>query len=240
RGRVRGENVGGFPPEAKSTAEIASSVGQYWDADFDWDDLKAMRDRWPGKMLVKGILRADEAERLAAIGVDAVVVSNHGGRQLDGAIAGLDALPTIVRAGNGRVRVRGGGGGRGRGGAVHGGRARRRGRDAGPRDALRRGRRWRGGRAARARDPARRAVPFDAARGRALDFGDRTGADRSSALAFPRRFAMASVNRRLVLKGAALGALAYTVGAAEVLLSPREAYAQNIPLKVLTADERAT
>jgi isopentenyl diphosphate isomerase/L-lactate dehydrogenase-like FMN-dependent dehydrogenase len=99
------ENVAGFAPEAKSTAEIASSVGQYWDADFDWDDLKAMRDRWPGKMLVKGTLRADEAERLAAIGVDAVVVSNHGGRQLDGAVAGLDALPPVVRAVKGRMSV---------------------------------------------------------------------------------------------------------------------------------------
>ena len=51
---------------------------------------------------------------------------------------------------------------------------------------------------------------------------------------------MASANRRAVLKGAALGALAYTVGGVEVLLSPREAYAQNVPLKVLTPDERAT
>jgi len=50
---------------------------------------------------------------------------------------------------------------------------------------------------------------------------------------------MASANRRLVLKGAALGALAYTVGGAEVLLSPREAFAQDVPLKVLSADERA-
>ena len=99
------ENVAAFAPEAKSTAEIASSVGAYWDADFNWDDLKRMRDRWPGKMLVKGTLRADEAERLASIGVDAVVVSNHGGRQLDGAIAGLDALPTIVRAVKGRMSV---------------------------------------------------------------------------------------------------------------------------------------
>jgi (S)-mandelate dehydrogenase len=56
-------------------------------------------------MLVKGILRADEAERLAAIGVDAVVVSNHGGRQLDGAIGGLDALPPVVRAVKGRMSV---------------------------------------------------------------------------------------------------------------------------------------
>lgn len=104
-GMAKLENVAGFAPEAKSTAEIASSVGQYWDADFDWDGLKAMRDKWPGKMLVKGILRADEAERLAAIGVDAVVVSNHGGRQLDGAVAGLDALPPIVRAVKGKMSV---------------------------------------------------------------------------------------------------------------------------------------
>jgi (S)-mandelate dehydrogenase len=64
-----------------------------------------MRDQWPGKMLVKGTLRADEAERLAAIGVDAVVVSNHGGRQLDGAVAGLDALPPVVRAVKGKMSV---------------------------------------------------------------------------------------------------------------------------------------
>jgi len=99
------ENVVGLAPEAKSTAEIASSVGQFWDADFDWAGLKAMRDRWPRKMLVKGILRAEDAERLAAIGVDAVIVSNHGGRQLDGAIAGLDALPPVARAVKGRMSV---------------------------------------------------------------------------------------------------------------------------------------
>ena len=99
------ENVAGLAPEAKTTAEIASSVGQFWDADFDWDGLKAMRDRWKGKMLVKGTLRADEAGRLASIGVDAVVVSNHGGRQLDGAVAGLDALPPIARAVKGKMSV---------------------------------------------------------------------------------------------------------------------------------------
>ena len=99
------ENVVGLAPEAKTTAEIASSVGQFWDADFDWDGLKAMRDRWPRKMLVKGILRADDAERLATMGIDAVVVSNHGGRQLDGAVAALDALPPIMRAVKGRMSV---------------------------------------------------------------------------------------------------------------------------------------
>lgn len=99
------ENVVDLAPEAKSTAEIASSVGQFWDADFDWDGLRTIRDRWPRKMLVKGILRANDAERLAAIGVDALVVSNHGGRQLDGAIATLDALPPIARAVKGRMSV---------------------------------------------------------------------------------------------------------------------------------------
>src|SRR3989454_7065089 len=56
-------------------------------------------------MLVKGVLRADEAERLAGLGIDAVVVSNHGGRQLDGAVAALDALPRIVRAVKGKISV---------------------------------------------------------------------------------------------------------------------------------------
>jgi (S)-mandelate dehydrogenase len=99
------ENVVGLAPDAKTTAEIASSVGQFWDADFDWDGLRAIRDRWPRKMLVKGILRADDAERLAAMGIDAVVVSNHGGRQLDGAVATLDALTPVVRAVKGRMSV---------------------------------------------------------------------------------------------------------------------------------------
>ena len=99
------ENVVDLAPEAKSTAEIASSVGQFWDADFDWDGLKEMRERWPRKILVKGILRADDAERLAGLGIDAVVVSNHGGRQLDGAVAALDALPPIMRAVKGRISV---------------------------------------------------------------------------------------------------------------------------------------
>jgi (S)-mandelate dehydrogenase len=104
------ENVAGFAPEATSIAEIASSVGSFWDAGFDWDGLKEMRERWPRKMLVKGILRADDAKRLAALGVDAVVISNHGGRQLDGAVASLDALPPIVRAVKDRMSVLVGGG----------------------------------------------------------------------------------------------------------------------------------
>jgi (S)-mandelate dehydrogenase len=99
------ENVASFAPEAKNAAEIASSIGDFWDPAVDWDRMKEIRDLWPRKLLVKGILRADDAERLAAIGCDAVVVSNHGGRQLDGASATLDALPAIARAAKGRMSV---------------------------------------------------------------------------------------------------------------------------------------
>jgi (S)-mandelate dehydrogenase len=99
------ENVAGFTPEAKSASEIASSIGRFWDPAFDWDRMKEIRDRWPKKLLVKGVLRADDAERLAALGVDAVVVSNHGGRQLDGASATLDALVHVARAVKGKTGV---------------------------------------------------------------------------------------------------------------------------------------
>jgi len=105
RGMPVMENLIGFTPEATTTAAIASSVGRSYDTSFDWDDLKAMRDAWPKKLLIKGVARADDAERAAAIGCDGVIVSNHGGRQLDGAIATLDALPAIARAVGGRVSV---------------------------------------------------------------------------------------------------------------------------------------
>jgi L-lactate dehydrogenase (cytochrome)/(S)-mandelate dehydrogenase len=64
--------------------------------DMVWDDLARMREGWDGAFMVKGILDPDDAERALAIGADAIVVSNHGGRQLDGAPATLDALPAIA------------------------------------------------------------------------------------------------------------------------------------------------
>ena len=99
------ENLVGFTPEARSAAAIAASVGRNYDRAFDWDKLKALRDVWPRKLVVKGVARPDDAERIAAIGCDGLIVSNHGGRQLDGAIATLDALPGIARAVGGRISV---------------------------------------------------------------------------------------------------------------------------------------
>jgi len=105
RGIPEMENLAGLIPEANEAAALASSVARNNDATLDWEVLKKVRDRWPAKMLVKGILRADDAERAVAVGCDGVIVSNHGGRQLDGAVAALDALPPIVRAVGGKASV---------------------------------------------------------------------------------------------------------------------------------------
>jgi L-lactate dehydrogenase (cytochrome) len=67
-------------------------------AAFTWEHLKWIRDRWPGKLLVKGLLRGCDAAKARSAGLDGVVVSNHGGRQLDGTVASLDALPAMVAA----------------------------------------------------------------------------------------------------------------------------------------------
>lgn len=67
-------------------------------AAMSWEEIRWMRERWPGRLVVKGILRAEDAVAARQAGADGVMVSNHGGRQLDGAIAPLDALAAIVAA----------------------------------------------------------------------------------------------------------------------------------------------
>jgi L-lactate dehydrogenase (cytochrome)/(S)-mandelate dehydrogenase len=68
------------------------------DPDIGWSDVDWLRNQWRGPLLIKGLLRADEAREARARGVDAVIVSNHGGRQLDGAVATIRALPAIADA----------------------------------------------------------------------------------------------------------------------------------------------
>ncbi len=65
---------------------------------FTWSDIEWLRERWPGKLVTKGVLSAADAGRSVAAGCDAVVISNHGGRQLDGAPATLQVLPEVVAA----------------------------------------------------------------------------------------------------------------------------------------------
>jgi L-lactate dehydrogenase (cytochrome)/(S)-mandelate dehydrogenase len=92
---------GALAAAANSSARLASQI----QADLSWDDVKWMRDRWPGAFYVKGILDPDDAERAVAIGADGVVVSNHGGRQLDRCLASIDALPAIAARLRGRAEV---------------------------------------------------------------------------------------------------------------------------------------
>ena len=99
------ENLVGLEAQATSSTAIASSVGRNYDPCFNWESLQKIRDSWPRKLIVKGILGPEDAVRVAAMGCDAVVVSNHGGRQLDGAVATLDALPGVVQAINDRIPV---------------------------------------------------------------------------------------------------------------------------------------
>jgi (S)-mandelate dehydrogenase len=99
------ENLVGLETKATNSTAIASSVGRNYDPSFNWDSLQKIRDTWPRKLVVKGILGPKDAMRVAAMGCDAVVVSNHGGRQLDGAVATFDALPGVVEAIHGRIPV---------------------------------------------------------------------------------------------------------------------------------------
>jgi len=100
------ENLRGFDhKKSESLQSISSSVGQNLDSAFDYTGLKRLRDLWKGKLLVKGVARADDAARIVELGADGIWVSNHGGRQLDSARATLDTLPEIVGAAGGKVPV---------------------------------------------------------------------------------------------------------------------------------------
>jgi len=76
-----------------------------FDPALDWDDFCRFRDLWKGKLLLKGVLRPDDAARAVECGADGVVLSNHGGRQLDGAISGMEALPDVAREIRGRASI---------------------------------------------------------------------------------------------------------------------------------------
>jgi len=92
------ENVAGYGGMADHGLPIAARVGQSLDDAFNWEKLARMRDRWKGPLLVKGVEHPEDAKRLVAMGVNGLWISNHGGRQLDGAMATADALPRVAQA----------------------------------------------------------------------------------------------------------------------------------------------
>ena len=104
-GRPGMANLEGYPFTAPAGVDIVTAVGREMDAGLDWEYIKRLREQWPGRLLLKGVERPDDAERAASAGCDGVVVSNHGGRQLDGAAATLDALPAIASAAGNKMTV---------------------------------------------------------------------------------------------------------------------------------------
>lgn len=76
-----------------------------FDPTMTWDDLAWVRERWKGPLIIKGVLDADDARRVADLGADGLVVSNHGGRQLDGVLSSTRALPPIAEAVEGRLTI---------------------------------------------------------------------------------------------------------------------------------------
>jgi L-lactate dehydrogenase (cytochrome) len=97
-------NLAAFFPK-QGIGALSEWVGGQFDPSITWKDVAWVRERWPGKLLVKGVMDAEDARGAVAAGVDAIVVSNHGGRQLDGTTSTVAALPRVVDAVAGRCEV---------------------------------------------------------------------------------------------------------------------------------------
>ena len=89
-------NIVGHVNGVSDISKLSSWVGEQFDLQLNWDDVKRIKDWWGGKLIIKGILDADDAEIAAKSGADALIVSNHGGRQLDGAESSIAILPEVV------------------------------------------------------------------------------------------------------------------------------------------------
>ena len=95
-----------FPDELKGKITTAYGGNKETRSDsLNWDDLKALRDIWPGKLLVKGLLHPDDAAKSVECGADGIIVSNHGGRNCDAAPAPIEVLPEIVKAVGDRTTI---------------------------------------------------------------------------------------------------------------------------------------
>jgi L-lactate dehydrogenase (cytochrome) len=98
-------NLESYLGKSVGTLRQGSWATQNSDQSLNWRDLDWIRERWPGKLVLKGILDVDDAKRAASEGVDGIVVSNHGGRQLDCASGTIAVLPPIVDAVGDRLEV---------------------------------------------------------------------------------------------------------------------------------------
>jgi len=79
-------------------SSLHSWTAEQFDPRLNWETIAKLRDKWDGKFVLKGILDVEDAKAAVKLGADAIIVSNHGGRQLDGALSSIRMLPSIVRA----------------------------------------------------------------------------------------------------------------------------------------------
>ncbi len=98
-------NVSRYLGKATGLADYIGWLGANFDPSISWKDLQWIRDFWHGPMIIKGILDADDARDAVSFGADGIVVSNHGGRQLDGVLSSARALPAIADAVNGELKI---------------------------------------------------------------------------------------------------------------------------------------
>jgi L-lactate dehydrogenase (cytochrome) len=98
-------NIDAYIKGKGKAAASGSWINDNIDPSLSWDDIAWVRKIWPGKLVLKGILDADDARHAADLGVDAIVVSNHGGRQLDSGPATIAALPRIADAAADRIEI---------------------------------------------------------------------------------------------------------------------------------------
>ena len=98
-------NIVGHVKGVDDMSSLSSWTAQQFDPRLSWDDVAWIKNRWGGKLILKGIMDPEDARRAVATGADALIVSNHGGRQLDGAPSAIEALPPIVDAVGSRIEV---------------------------------------------------------------------------------------------------------------------------------------
>lgn len=98
-------NIIGHAKGVDNLSSLSAWSAEQLDPTLSWDDVAWVKQQWGGKLIVKGIMDAEDARMAADLGVDAVIVSNHGGRQLDGAPASLEALPDVLTAIDGDCEV---------------------------------------------------------------------------------------------------------------------------------------
>ena len=98
-------NLAGHVKGMENVGELAGWVAEQFDPALSWKDVEWIRSIWPGKLVIKGILDVEDAKTVAKVGADALVVSNHGGRQLDGAPSSISVLPAIADAVGGDIEV---------------------------------------------------------------------------------------------------------------------------------------